>query len=130
MLQAHRKKIKEAARKRAEKRPDATNKPAKRSLTKKKNQNVEPDIHTDEDDCNLDYDELHRPPEHTKRTTIQVALNNKLAKRHRSKQKNQENIQPCIHHEGDDVAVAEVNRPTQPTTSSGRKVIAKVRTSM
>ena len=77
-----------------------------------------------------DYDELHRPPEPTKRTTIQVALNNKLAKRHRSKQKNQENIQPCIHHEGDDVAVAEVNRPTQPTTSSGRKVIAKVRTSM
>ena len=62
----------EAARKKAEKGPDATNKPAKRSLTKNKNQS----------------------------------------------------------HEGDDVAMAEENRPTQPTTRSGHKVIAKVRTSL
>ena len=125
-------KIEEAARKKAEKRPAATNKPVKRRLSKKKNQeNIEPDIQTDEEDFNLDYDELYRPPEPAKRPTVPVVLVNKPTKKNRgSKRKNQENIQPDIHYDENDVAMAEVNRPTQPTTRSDRKVIAKVRTSL
>lgn len=100
----------------------------KKRLSKRKSQeNIEPDIQTDEDDFNLDFDELYRPQE----LAVPVAMTNKSAKSRRvSKKQNKENVQPDIHRDEDYVAMAEVSRPTQPTTRSGRKVIAKVRTSM